>query len=435
VTLCVGRVFSDNNFLEEMNMVTRVFAVIRANYIEKVESKKLFEGACRGMAAALGDPHSVYFDVDQNERFTSDTQGEFGGLGIEIGIKDGILTVMSPIAGTPAYEAGILPGDRIIEIDGESTEGIFINDAVKKLRGPVGSKVTITIRHVNGRANEKITITRAKIKPASLEQVMIDPERKIAYVHLLHFTSHLGEEFDKTLSELTAQGMKGLVLDLRGNPGGLLDVAVNICNHFIAEGKIVSVKGRRPEGDRVYVAQKPGTLTHVPVVCLIDRGSASASEIVAGCLRDHKRALIVGERSYGKGSVQMPFPIPPGGALKLTTARYYTPNDTPIMDGKGIVPDILIPMSTELQLALRMQEREDKLRGAYKVGVSGLRGETEPKPEAKDAKQKEQPKQAAPVLDGDEDEGVGRRERVEDIQLKGALKILEVQMNARQAGG
>ena len=426
VALLAGGAFSSSDLLEQFRLVTRVYSVIKANYVEKVDSKKLFVGACRGMAQSLGDPHTVFLDSEENTRFTNDTEGEFGGLGIEIGIKDGILTVMHPIPNTPAYEAGVLAGDRIIEIEGDSTEGIHIQEAVRRLRGKVGTKVTVTVLHPGSRDNTKITITRGKIKPSSLEMSMVDEKQKIGYIHVLQFSGHVDRDFREALNELAGKGMKGLILDLRGDPGGLLQMAVRLCDMFISKGVIVSVRGRRPEEKAVYTATAAGTLSDLPIVCLIDSGSASASEIVAGCLRDHKRALLVGTRSYGKGSVQKLFSIRPGGSLKLTTARYYTPNGKPIEDRKGILPDIVIPMTNEYIVGLRLQEREDKLRGHYAPGVSGLREkvETKPKPAGKDKKgaEKKDAKQLKKEREAQE------RGRLLDVQLKGALTILLLDM-------
>lgn len=409
-----GAMSQNDGLIQKLQLIARIYAMIEANYVEEVDSDKLFEGAVRGMAQALGDPHTTYLDIKQSERFASDTEGEFGGLGIEISMQDGILTVVSPIPGTPAYEAGVLAGDKIIQIEGESTEGLYLQDAVEILRGKPGTDVTITVRHINARENKEITITRAVIKPSSFESSMILPEKNVGYIHLYHFTARVVEEFDETLESLLDQGMEALVLDLRGNPGGLLPKAVHVSDRFISEGVIVSVKGRRPEEQHQYTASANNTLAaDLPVVVLVDRGSASASEIVAGCLRDHGRALVIGERTFGKGSVQRMFPVPPDGAtaLKLTTARYYTPDDHPIEAGRGIEPDISIPMTTDQMVELRRQEREDKMRGTYVPGRSSLRRHGLPG-------------------DNDEEENdrASRRDRVSDIQLQGALKILEMQL-------
>ena len=435
VALLTGGAFSNSDLLEQFRQVMRVYSVIKANYVTPVESQKLFVGACRGMAQALGDPHTIFLNIEQNRRFTDDTEGEFGGLGIEIGIKDGILTVMSPIPGTPAYDAGILAGDRIIEIEGDSTEGIYIQDAVKRLRGKVGTKVTITVLHPNSRTSTKVTITRGRIQPSSLLFSMLDKKSGVGYIHVLQFTARIDKEFAEAAKKLEAKGMKALILDLRMDPGGLLQMAVRLCDMFVDKGVIVSVRGRRPEEKVVYTATGGGALTKMPMVCLIDGGSASASEIVAGCLRDHKRALLIGVQSYGKGSVQKLFPIPPGGALKLTTARYYTPNGKPIMDHDGIQPNIVIPMTAEYQLALRLQEREDKIRGHYVPGVSGLQEKVTNGPPSLTPEKKTpaKPKKGGAVKGaGKGAKGKKRRDRVVDIQLKGALTVLKLEM--RNAG-
>lgn len=423
-----GALSNGGDLLSQLRTLTRIYAIIEANYVEEVDAQKLFEGAFRGMAQSLGDPHTTYFDAEQNERFASDTEGEFGGLGIEIGMEDGILTVVSPIPGTPAYEAGVLAGDRIVAIEGESTEGIYLQEAVRRLRGKPGSKVTITVRQPDARMSRNIEITRDVIKPASLEKSMLDPDQKIAYIHLFHFTSALGDEFDQTLEEFAEQGMRGLILDLRGNPGGLLPMAVRVADKFIAEGTLVSVRGRRPEEKAVYRARERGTITDLPIVVLVDRGSASGSEIVAGALRDHRRAILVGDRTFGKGSVQKLFPIPPDGAgsLKLTTARYYTPNDHPVEARRGIEPHISIPMTAEQMLELRMQEREDKMRGQHVPGRSNLRWNAERERPAEGEEGEE-------AEEGEREKPAERRERAEDIQLRGALKVLEIQMMSATA--
>ena len=455
VALLTGGAFSNSDLLEQFRQVMRVYSVIKANYVKPVKSQKLFVGACRGMAQALDDPHTIFLNMEENRRFTDDTEGEFGGLGIEIGIKDGILTVMSPIPGTPAYDAGILAGDRIIEIEGDSTEGIYIQDAVKRLRGKIGTKVTITVLHPESRTSTKISITRGRIQPSALLSSLLDKKAGIGYIHVLQFTARLDVEFAEAAKKLQAKGMKALVLDLRMNPGGLLQMAVKLSDMFVDKGVIVSVRGRRPEEKVVYEAQKGGALVGMPMICLIDAGSASASEIVAGCLRDHHRALLVGVRSYGKGSVQKLFPIPPGGALKLTTARYYTPNGKPIMDREGIQPNIVIPMTTDYQIALRLQEREDKIRGHYIPGVSGLIEKVtngphglkpekkEPEEPKKDENKKDENKKGEAKKDEDNAGGdkktakkgaKKRRDRVVDIQLKGAVTILKLEMGTMGIG-
>ena len=415
-----GAMSQNEGLIQRLQLIARIHAMIEANYVDEVDSEKLFEGAVRGMAQSLGDPHTTYLDLKQSERFTSDTEGEFGGLGIEISMQDGILTVVSPIPGTPAYEAGVLAGDKVIEINGESTEGLYLQDAVEILRGEPGTDVTITVRHINARENKEITLTRAVIQPASLASSMILPEKNVGYIHLYHFSARVVEEFDETLKSLLDQGMEALVLDLRGNPGGLLPKSVQVSDRFISEGVIVSVRGRRPEEQHQYTATENNTIAaDLPVVVLVDRGSASASEIVAGCLRDHGRALVIGDRTFGKGSVQRMFPVPPDGAtaLKLTTARYYTPNDHPIESGRGIEPDISIPMTTDQLVELRRQEREDKMRGTYVPGRSSLRRHGTPENENDN--------------EDDNNNRSARRDRVSDIQLQGALKILEMQLASK----
>jgi len=371
----VGSAFSqEDEHAKDLRTLARIIAAVEQEYVSpEVEVDKLYEGAYRGVLSSL-DPYTQFLSgsSENNEaaRFTEDTQGEFGGLGIEIGLKDGILTVLSPLRGTPAWEAGILAGDMILKIESKSTEGISLDEALNKLRGKVGTDVNITIRHVNSAVDEDITLTRETIQPKSVEAEMLDPALGIGLMRVSSFNARVMKEMNEAIDDFKEQGLKALILDLRGNPGGLLQEAVEMADLFLSDGIIVSVKGRRKTFDNKYEAEPGGPLEEkqVQVVMLVDEGSASASEILAAALRDNGRALLVGARTFGKGSVQNVFDLGEGNRLKMTTARYYRPNGEPIEDRKGITPDINIPMSRDELLALRMQEREDKLRGTYHVG-------------------------------------------------------------------
>jgi len=417
--LGMSRALSADKYYHEMRIFTTILDQVQRNYVEEVDTKELFEGAYNGMLSKL-DPYSQYFNIKESKSFEDDTKGKFGGLGIEISIKDGILTVISPIRDTPAYEAGILAGDRILKIDDKSTERISLTEAVQYLRGKPGTKVTLTVRHLGSMTNDVITITRAVIKPAAVEYEIIDKEYGIGLARLMSFNAHVTTDLVKALEAMKKQGLKALILDLRGNPGGLLDKAVEVCDQFIAEGVIVSVKGRNPAMGRVFKAKPGDPYEQLPLVLLVNGGSASASEIVAGCMRDHKRAVLVGTRTYGKGSVQNIISLGNGETLKMTTARYYTPNDHPIKDQEGIMPDVPIFLAPERLIALRNQEREDKARGTYH-----LAGSLDERP--------------VPVLEKPETEpgekpGNGqkkkRRPRVIDLQLKAALNVLKWKLHA-----
>jgi carboxyl-terminal processing protease len=418
--LGISRAFSEDKYLKQMQTFALIIHHVREHYVREVEPQELFEGAYAGVCEVL-DPYSQYFPPKQNKTFTQDTDGKFGGLGIEISIRQGILTVISPIRGTPAYDAGIQAGDQVLKIAGKSTERITMQEAVDRLRGKPGTSVVLTVRHVGSRLHKDITIERAIIKPISLEWAIIDKENGIGFLRMASFNAQITTDLPRAVAELKAKGMKGLIIDLRQNPGGLLGEAVKFCDEFIAKGKIVSVKGRVKSLGRAYSAKPGGTLEDIPLVVLIDGGSASASEIFAGCIRDHKRGMLIGSRTYGKGSVQNVIDIGGGQALKLTTAKYYTPNDKPIEDREGIVPDMLITMPIEHLVALRDQEREDKLRGHYDLGANLIEEIDLPE----DAADK---KDDAPKDGKDKDGKMKRRSRVIDFQLKAAVNALKFKL-------
>ncbi|HUU42285.1 MAG TPA: S41 family peptidase [Planctomycetota bacterium] len=330
---------------------------IRDNYVEEVDEDKILEGALRGALLNL-DRYSAYISPEDFEEFRTETKGEFHGLGIEIGIRQNWLTVIAPIEETPAWRAGIRAGDRIIKIEGKSTAGMSTLDAVKVLRGPKGTKVTITIRHEGERRDVDLTITRDVIPLISVRgyrrmdeaghwDFFVDPDKKIGYIRLSAFRENTAEELDGAMDVLRRNGMKALVLDLRFNPGGLLSSAVNVSDRFLDEGVIVSTRGRAVKPVS-YEAHKLGTYEHFPMAVLVNNWSASASEIVAGAVQDHGRAIVIGESTFGKGSVQNVIPLQGGkAALKLTTARYYTPSGRSIhreegSKNGGLVPDIVV---------------------------------------------------------------------------------------------
>ncbi|WP_298269135.1 S41 family peptidase [Geobacter sp.] len=336
---------------EALKLFREVLHHVRTSYVEEVDRKKLMEGAVNGMLASL-DPHSAYLPPEPFTEMKVEMAGSFGGLGIEITMKDGKLTVVSPIEDTPAWRAGIRSGDQIVKIDGTSTHGLTITEAVKRMRGERGTRVTLTILR-EGEANPLVvTLVRDIIKTRSIKARTLEPG--YGYLRIGHFQERTGEDVAAALVKLRRENggnLRGLVLDLRNNPGGLLDAAVAVAGHFVGDrldnGLIVYTEGREPFANRKFSATVGEKEPPYPMVVLINGGSASASEIVAGALQDYGRAVILGTTSFGKGSVQTVIPMRDGAGLKLTTARYFTPRGRSIQ-ARGIVPDIFVE-SAELK--------------------------------------------------------------------------------------
>ena len=328
----------------EMKLFTDVLSIIRSSYVEEVKVRDLVYGGINGMLATL-DPHSSFLEPETYTELKTDTTGEFGGLGIEVSIRDNVLTVIAPIEDTPAFRVGLKAGDQIVDIDGQATKDLGIMDAVKLLRGPKGSSVTVTIMRSSFDKPQPFTITREIIRIQSVKARTL--EDGYGYVRLSQFQERTAEDLEKALVKLREEnsgGVKGLVLDLRNNPGGLLDQAVKVSDAFLGNGLIVYTEGRE-EGSRMkFVARSDGTEPEYPLVILINGGSASAAEIVAGALKDHQRAILLGTRSFGKGSVQTIIPLSDNSGLRLTTARYFTPSGVSIQ-ATGIDPDIVVPQS------------------------------------------------------------------------------------------
>lgn len=330
---------SDDVPYKELEVFSDVLNLIQNNYVEDVDPKELIENAIEGMVNGL-DPHSAYLPPEAFEELQADTKGEFGGIGIVITKEDGKITVISPIEGTPAYEAGIETGDTIIGVDDKSTKNMSLWEAVKLMRGPVGDPVKITVFREGEKEALVFDLKRDLIPVKSVKYAML--KNKCGYILITSFKEKTGDELKEAYAALTAAGdLDGLVLDLRSNPGGLLDQAVSVSDFFLKTGMIVSIKGRNPADTTDYNARNDGSEGTYPMVVLINGGSASASEIVAGALQDHKRAILVGTSSFGKGSVQTVRPLKNGSALKYTIARYYTPNGRSIQ-AEGIIPDIKI---------------------------------------------------------------------------------------------
>jgi carboxyl-terminal processing protease len=324
----------------DLQIFSKVLNLVQQYYVEPVDTKKLVYGAIKGMLKEL-DPHTNFMQPEIFKDFESETSGEFGGLGIEISVQNGILTIISPIEDTPAWEAGIKPGDKVIAVDGHSTKGLSLVEASQLMRGKKGSKTTLTIVRESEDKPKDIAITRGSVKIRSVKYT--DMNEGYAYVRVTSFIENTGKDLEKVLQdhEKKYSGVKGLILDLRRNPGGLLDQAVKVSDLFIPEGKIVSTIGREKGKEEVLSASRKAHFVGFPLIVLMNEYSASASEIVAGALQDNKRAIIMGEKSFGKGSVQSVVKLGDGSGLKLTVARYYTPSGKSIQS-EGIVPDIEI---------------------------------------------------------------------------------------------
>lgn len=324
----------------ELQLFSKVLNLVQQYYVEEVDTKKLIYGAIKGMLREL-DPHTNFLPPDIFKDFESETSGEFGGLGIEISVQNGILTIISPIEDTPAWAAGIKPGDKVIAVDGKTTKGLSLVEASQLMRGKKGSKTVLTIVRENEEEPKDIAIVRGAVKIRSVKYT--DMTEGYAYIKITSFIENTGKDLEKALAEHDKKynGTKGLLIDLRRNPGGLLDQAIKVSDMFLKDGTIVSTMGRDQSKREISYATKKGKYTDFPVIILMNEYSASASEIVAGALQDNKRAIIMGEKSFGKGSVQSVVKLGDGSGLKLTVARYYTPSGKSIQ-AEGISPDIAI---------------------------------------------------------------------------------------------
>ena len=337
--------------LDELRLFAEVFGRIKQDYVEPVDDRRLLHDAIQGMLSGL-DPHSAYLDPEEFDDLREGTSGEFGGLGIEVGMEDGFVKVIAPIDDTPAQRAGILAGDLIVRIDSESVKGMSLDDAVKKMRGEPGTEILLHVIREGRQSPFEVRIERAVIKTASVKHRMLEPG--FGYIRLSQFQARSPEDLLAAIRELKQEAggrMKGLILDLRNNPGGVLHAAVAISDAFLTDGTIVYTEGRVRDSQLRFKAAPDDVLNDAPIVVLVNAGSASASEIVAGALQDHKRAVVMGQKTFGKGSVQTIVPINRNNAIKLTTARYFTPNGRSIQ-AECIVPDI------ELR-NLRLSESED----------------------------------------------------------------------------
>lgn len=396
------RVLARGEDYENLRVFTEVLSLVQSNYVEDIENKKLVDGAIKGLLKAL-DPHTSYMPPEVYKEMQVETEGQFGGLGIEITVRDDQLTVVSPIEDTPAYRAGLKAGDRILKIDGEITKDLTLLDAVRKMRGPRGTPVTVTIMREDFEAPKDFTITRDVIKIRSVTYRKLD--EGLGYVRLRNFHKTTSDELEESLRDLEEQKISGLVLDLRNNPGGLLNQAVEVVDKFVGKDQLIVYTQGRVRNQNMRFSSK-GDRPHLeyPMVILVNGGSASASEIVAGALQDHGRAIVLGTQTFGKGSVQTIIPLSDGSGLRLTTARYYTPKGY-LIQGKGIAPDINVenkPVEkAEATTPTRKSVREKDLPNA----LDKEKEESEEKPEVENRP--------------------GTMNPEEDLQLQRAVELLK----------
>jgi carboxyl-terminal processing protease len=421
--------------LEELQQLAAVFGMVKSDYVEPVDEKKLITDAISGMVASL-DPHSQYFDKKSFKEFREGTTGRFVGVGIEISQEDGLVKVVSPIEGSPAFRAGLKPGDLITKIDDTAVKGLSLNDAVKRMRGEPNTKVNLTIFRKEESRTFPVTITREEIRTQSVRGKVTEPG--YGWIRLSQFQDRTVDDFVRKVEEIYKQepNLKGLVLDLRNDPGGLLDAAVAISAAFLPENvNVVSTNGQLAESKFIYKAapeyyqrrgggdplrRLPAALKNVPLVVLVNEGSASASEIVAGALQDHKRATIMGSQTFGKGSVQTVRPLGPDTGLKLTTARYYTPSGKSIQ-AKGIVPDVMVDESEEGNIFAALRTREADLEKHLSSGQGA---------EQKDAAREKAREEARKKLEEEAKKPVAERKMPEfgtdkDFQLAQAINQLK----------
>ena len=408
VTIGLGRFHKvlalSNSTYEELKVFTDVLGLLQKEYVEEKDSKDLIYGAIKGMLETL-DPHSAFMPPNVYKEMQEETKGRFEGLGLEITIKEGVLAVVSPIEDTPASKAGILAGDQILKIDGELTKNLTLMESVKRLRGAKGTKVTITIMREGFTKPKDFTLVRDVIPIRSVRHELL--EKNYGYIRVSQFQDKTDSEFDKHLKALEEESkgaLKGLILDLRNNPGGLLDQAVKVSDRFLESGLIVSMEGRKEDQKMKFHAHSQGTLSPYPLIVLINGGSASGAEIVAGAIQDNGRGILLGTQTFGKGSVQTIFPLKDGSGMRLTTARYFTPNGRSIQ-AKGVVPDIVVKP---------LQPEEEKVAPVPKMPMEKDLGRHLIDTEKEPPKEKEKPKK----------EEV-KEKKPTDHQLDRALELLK----------
>ncbi len=357
-------VYSKSDLYKKIDLFGEVLENIKKNYVDDVDQAEMMDSAINGILQSL-DPYSAYMSPELFKEMQTDTKGEFGGLGIEIGMESGVVKVISPIDDTPAAKAGIKAGDYIVKIGNEQVQGKSLLEAVKLMRGPVGTSIDLTIRRKNVKKPLEFKIIRKIIEVRSVSSDTIGEEKNLGYIRLKSFNENSDKQFLKSVKEFEKKSkIKGYVLDLRNNPGGLLQQAINITDFFLDDGEIVSTKGKKISETRKFFARKGDEIKGKPIIVLINNGSASASEIFAGALKDHKRAIILGENSYGKGSVQSIIPLRNGGGMRLTISKYYLPSGKSISE-VGVTPDILVEEKGEDFLI--NSEKDNQLNYAIKL--------------------------------------------------------------------
>ena len=357
-------VFSKNNLYEKIDLFGEVLENIKKDYVDDVDQAEVMDSAINGILQSL-DPYSAYMSPELFKEMQTDTRGEFGGLGIEIGMEAGVVKVISPIDDTPAEKAGIKAGDYIVKIGKDQVQGKSLMEAVKLMRGPVGTTIDLTIRRKNVKKPLEFKITRKIIQVQSVSSEIISKRKNIGYIRLKSFNENSDNQFLKSIKKLEKNSnIKGYVIDLRNNPGGLLTQAINITDFFLDDGEIVSTKGRKISETRKFFARRGDEVNGKPVIVMINNGSASASEIFAGALKDHKRAIILGENSYGKGSVQSIIPLRNGGGMRLTISKYYLPSGKSISE-VGVTPDIVVEETGD-EFKIR-SEKDNQLNYAIKL--------------------------------------------------------------------
>lgn len=409
-----------NSMYEDLKVFTDVLGLLQKEYVEETKSTDLIHGAIKGMLETL-DPHSAFMPPHMYKEMQEETKGRFEGLGIEITMKEGILTVVSPIEDTPAFKAGILAGDQILKIGEELTKSLTLMDSVKRLRGTRGTKVTITIMREGFTKPREFTLIRDVIPIRSVRYDLL--EKYYGYIRISQFQEKTDNEFEKAMKALEEENkgsLKGLILDLRNNPGGLLDQAVKVADRFIDSGLIVSVEGRKEDQKMKFYAHPNGNISRYPLVVLVNSGSASGSEIVAGALQDHGCGILLGTPTFGKGSVQTIFPLKDGSGLRLTTARYFTPNGRSIQ-AKGIVPDInvkpLKPEEEKETLVPKHPLEKDLERHLIDV-EKGI-------PKEKEKSKKEEIKKEEPKKEESKKKEEVKEKKPVDNQLDRALELLK----------
>jgi len=357
-------VFSKNDLYEKIDLFGEVLENIKKEYVDDVDQAEVIDSAINGVLQSL-DPYSAYMSPEFFKEMQTDTRGEFGGLGIEIGMEAGVVKVISPIDDTPAEEAGIKAGDYIVKIGKNQVQGKSLMEAVKLMRGPVGTSIDLTIRRKNVKKPLEFKITRKIIQVQSVSSEIISKEKNIGYIRLKSFNENSDNQFLKSIKKFEKNSkIKSYIIDLRNNPGGLLTQAINITDFFLDDGEIVSTKGRNISETRKFFARRGDEIKGKPIIILINNGSASASEIFAGALKDHKRAIILGENSYGKGSVQSIIPLRNGGGMRLTISKYYLPSGKSISE-VGVTPDILVEEGGD-EFKIR-SEKDNQLNYAIKL--------------------------------------------------------------------